>query len=409
MKTTILILLFASLQLSAQFTLFTPENSDLPSTNITDMVVDYENRLWIATDTGLVVFENDIWTTFNTNNSNLRTNYIQDLYLDNSGNFYVLNQNTVFLYNNNTFEIFLDNISATTIAIDNQQRLLSSNFSALIRYNSGKVDTLVKTAKVNGRAIGDLKIDQFNNIYFRREFSDGFSFIDNEDKIIDFTEDQSSNLISVIEDMSIDSNNNLWLSNYKNMYYYNAMNSTIERYDKEDSDILNTNLTLRKVEVNTNNTPYTAGSYTIPRNAYLIFFFNGEVYSHSFEEYFDTEIFEMDINAMAIDLDDNVWIHITEVGLLKFDPSLASIEQIPNTDYTIYPNPATSQISVDLEEGLVVSNYKIIDKVGRVVLSDFGGFTSTQTIDVQQLPVGAYIIELTTTSGELVRDKFVKR
>ena len=62
MKTTILILLFASLQLSAQdWQVYTSENSLLPDAAVTEIIVDYDNNTWVAAGGGLVKMKNKIW------------------------------------------------------------------------------------------------------------------------------------------------------------------------------------------------------------------------------------------------------------------------------------------------------------------------------------------------------------
>lgn len=91
------------------------------------------------------------------------------------------------------------------------------------------------------------------------------------------------------------------------------------------------------------------------------------------------------------------------------DTVLTDVPYRLQREITIYPNPTTNQITVDLVGGLLISNYKIIDIEGRILLKSVGDLTSSQTIDVHSLPVGTYQIELTTATGETVQDKFVKR
>lgn len=81
-------------------------------------------------------------------------------------------------------------------------------------------------------------------------------------------------------------------------------------------------------------------------------------------------------------------------------------------DLNIYPNPATNNINVDfsmVEPGTVTC--KLMDATGKVVaLDQFEGYASDNhhTMDVSSLSAGFYMLELKTTSGNLIHKVMVQ-
>jgi len=73
-----------------------------------------------------------------------------------------------------------------------------------------------------------------------------------------------------------------------------------------------------------------------------------------------------------------------------------------NIDYTLYPNPANNQVTLQLE-GTSFDQINIYDGLGRQVLSQ-GGNTGQQTsIDVSQLPNGVYHVAVLSGSERSVK------
>ena len=408
MKTIILILTLCAIQLNAQFTLFTPDNSELPSYNISDIVVDYQNTIWIATDSGLVEIRNNQWTTHNTKNSILPNNRIKDLYLDNYGKLFIYSEESIFSYNQNGFELVLNNVSGTTFAVDNNGSIIANTNYSLLRSNKEGWDTLVHRPKVNAILIDKIVVDKMNNIYFKYQNFAELWVINNNIKPKRIEKDINDNRVIEANDISLDSNQNLWISGDRKLQYYNVNENKLTTFDKDYSSTFEQSL-VRKTCVNKNNIPYSVLSTNFFDTSYLIFISNNKIYNYVLDEYFSEEVFEWSVKGMAIGLDDNIWIHMNGVGLLKFDPSISSVNLLQNSKYTIYPNPTTSSLRIELENKVLATSYKITDTKTVQVLAGNLSPTSSVSIDVEQLPVGVYIIELTTSGGEMIIDKFVKR
>jgi len=79
----------------------------------------------------------------------------------------------------------------------------------------------------------------------------------------------------------------------------------------------------------------------------------------------------------------------------------ASIYKYPNVEFTIYPNPTTSRISIKASTNLIQQNIIIYTSAGVEVLSDVIKGEDTE-INLEGLPDGMYIISI----GDEIKQHF---
>ena len=72
----------------------------------------------------------------------------------------------------------------------------------------------------------------------------------------------------------------------------------------------------------------------------------------------------------------------------------------------LFPNPVTSTLHVALPSPAVL--LRVLATDGRIVMSRTN-VPGTTTIDVQQLPSGAYSMEAVTSKGAVHRGRFIKQ
>ena len=83
------LMLFLSTQTvqSQEWNSYNTDNSDLPSNNVLSITIDNNEIMWFGTDSGLVKFDGENWTTYTTtSHTNLADNHISDV-------SFVLNEN----------------------------------------------------------------------------------------------------------------------------------------------------------------------------------------------------------------------------------------------------------------------------------------------------------------------------
>ncbi len=75
---------------------------------------------------------------------------------------------------------------------------------------------------------------------------------------------------------------------------------------------------------------------------------------------------------------------------------------------SLYPNPATKQITLECKQaGLRINSYIIYDAQGKALQSK-GPDKNTIKVDIEYLPKGAYIIQGQTSDGAIFSRKFIK-
>ncbi|MBC8644065.1 T9SS type A sorting domain-containing protein [Flavobacterium lindanitolerans] len=94
-------------------------------------------------------------------------------------------------------------------------------------------------------------------------------------------------------------------------------------------------------------------------------------------------------------------------SLLVTEGSTLGVTEASSAMFVIYPNPASNQIRIQLNEMKYdITDAKIYDYNGRMV-SDVK--IKDNTIDIQSLSVGNYMMVLQNSNGEKFSQKFVKK
>jgi hypothetical protein len=102
---------------------------------------------------------------------------------------------------------------------------------------------------------------------------------------------------------------------------------------------------------------------------------------------------------VSIEIDPNNYI-INADGAIVENTSLVGIEEKPESVLTIYPSPATTELTVECAE---TNNYQLINTMGQVV-STGNLVVGKNIIDISNLSAGVYLIK--TSSGQ---KRFVKK
>gem|GEM_PF-1654311 len=414
MKTIILLLTLCAFQLNAQFTLYTPENSELPSTNIEAIKVDFDNRIWVGTDSGLVEINNGIWKVHNTNNSKLSKNDIKDLSIDNSKQLWVLLDSSIYKYENNEFELVNSEKGGEVFAVDSDGNiwLAYDRSYDLYKYEDEKWILKNKGTRINSLPIYNIAIDKNNFVWLEKSLENGVHCFKN-DSLYYYENSNTGVSFSDPTSITVDSTNSVWFSDGGAFIKFEQDSNKWTSYDENFSEKINKLYYFKAIEFNKYNTPFLTSRHATRAHSKPLFLYimeDNKLESFQLDSFFLDQDFKQKTPApMAIDLNDNVWIHISDVGLLKFDPSISNVKLLPSSNYTIYPNPTTDKLNIELEKEALATSYKITDTKGKQVLAGELPPSSSASIDVEQLPVGVYMIELVTSSGEVVIDKFVKR
>jgi hypothetical protein len=110
-------------------------------------------------------------------------------------------------------------------------------------------------------------------------------------------------------------------------------------------------------------------------------------------------------NSAAIYFDFNPAI-VTNTFLTKFVSTLGTTSP-DSVALSVYPNPAHGQVAVRLgNASATIETIKIYDYVGKCIAQQAGS-AATETIDVQQLTPGIYLVEVSTSLQQKSIQKLV--
>ncbi len=94
-----------------------------------------------------------------------------------------------------------------------------------------------------------------------------------------------------------------------------------------------------------------------------------------------------------------------DVWLVKFNPEALGNPNMVKTAFSVYPNPATSLLQLQLPEGIMVNHIVITDNLGRQVLKKS---ISDENIDIENLASGTYILQA-FSGDKKFQTKFIKQ
>jgi ligand-binding sensor domain-containing protein len=412
LKQIALIIIIIPFVLSAQFTIYTPQNSILTENGANDIIIDFDNRVWIISNLDVFVIENGNWNIFNSSNSNLPNQDGRRLYLDNNGEVWLLFENAIAKYNNGEFLIVDSTMGGYTFAVDYNQNIWLSRNDELFVKRNGKWEKALRTGLTPKLGIYEILVDKNNNIWFDRP-ENGFRKVEGDSSKLIINPELPFDEQDYLR-IKLDSNSNIWASSIGDVVEYNPINeSWLSHKSKFQNSIFSKSHNI-SLAFDKNNHCYV-GSILEPEGISLVLFYSliNDISQSYFVEDDNDEniepIIPRSIRALATDFDGNVWFCALYKGIGKFDSKLLSVPQLPNSDYSIYPNPTTDQLNIELENELLATRYRITDTKVKQVLTGSFSPSSSVSINVEQLPSGVYIIEITTNSGEIVIDKFVKR
>jgi len=144
--------IFVSAGAQNAWTIYNEQNSPLPINTVRCIKVDAQNRKWIGTDWGLVVYDDVNWTVYQVANSGLPDNSIRAINFDAQGNVWVgtsgggaakFDGSNWAVYSSSTIGLPSDLVRA--IAFDSYGRKWFGTSSGLVRYN----DTAVTIWDIN--------------------------------------------------------------------------------------------------------------------------------------------------------------------------------------------------------------------------------------------------------------------
>jgi hypothetical protein len=214
-----------------EFKNYNESNSPIPSNRINCLSADINNKIWIGTDFGLAVFDRSSWTIYTNANSGLTANIINSVNFDQSGNAWIGSSSGLVKYDGFTWEIFNDS-QLRVWAMDNEFDDMGINWIATREDGIVLLENEVLTFRPDSiynyptNRISSIDRDVFGNLWFTHmpdsAQPSGVSYWNGSIFISRFLGSPNNN----INHITIDSENNKWISTWEGFVWFDEGNSS---------------------------------------------------------------------------------------------------------------------------------------------------------------------------------------
>lgn len=381
----------------------------MTSTTFSEIVVDDNNVTWIGTGNGLAKIENGELSLYNSSNSILPTQQVTDLFLDKSNLIWILYGDRIYRGRNGNFELYKSDLGGKRIVVDSKGNIYLANKYSLLKLEDKVITDTLHTASENQRDyIDHLILDHNDNLWFH--YSLGYEGLINiviNKNQGDSYEKNIFNGLAVINDIAIDSSNNLWVSGSR---YLSMRKSNEEKWiDMLDSlDIKpNPNKYFNSISFDANNNLILVNSHLLKPPAELRIFNNESYKLYTFDSLYNKDIFMESQRNMSINKNGNILIDAFEYGLFRFVNNTTSVNESTENDINIFPNPAQNRLHIDTGDNIVKSIF-ISDILGNELIDIDYNHNNPNTLDISTLATGIYFINVMFDDGSSTIEKFVK-
>ena len=300
-------------------TVYNTSNSQLPSNEVRSIAVDNVGKIWVGTAAGVAIFYQDNWQVFNTSNSNLPHNWIYAFAQDNDGvlwvgtagglaksdgvNWLVFDQTNSGLPNNIVLSIAIDSNNDKWIGTmsGGLAKLTGSGWTVFNQTNSG-----LPADRVNSIAIDE------SNVKWIGTTAGGVAKFDGTTWTV-FNESNSSLPYNAVYAVAVESNGNKWFGTYGGLAVYRE--GGVVSID-ENSDSVPVNYELAQNYPNPFN-PSTNIYYRLPEAAYVtlkIYDILGNEVAALVDEYKQAGIYNIKFGLQNAELSSGVYLYSLIVG-----------------------------------------------------------------------------------------------
>lgn len=351
------------------------DSDSLFISNVGSIVIDELGSMWIGTHTasmgwggGLFKYDGFSWTEFNNNNSGLICNAVNAIAIDDDGTKWI--------------GCGQPEVCAGLFTFD------GINWTEYTTNNSGLDDNFVNALEVDD-----------DGVIWIGTYDGGLTSYDGQ--IWTTYNDTNSGLpVNLVTSIAIDTDGTKWIGTYHGGLA-SFKDGVWTVYNTTNSGIPANQISCISIESN--------GTKWIGTWKGLVSFNGADWIVY---DTLNSEIVKNDVYSLAIDGNDTKWIGCNDdYRLSVFNENGIPVsvnENVLNKEkLKVYPNPTNSKLNVEFTSGINISYIEIINIQGMLVGHVKVG-SNQKTIDIQELPIGLYIIRV-HTGREIVSNKFIKQ
>lgn len=203
---------------------YNTSNSGLAYNYVNDIEFDNSSILWVATHLGLNSFDGRNWQLFDSFNSILRTNVIYSIAVDKENKKWIGTADGLYLYDNGQLydhSHILPNPSVRAIRIEDNGIMWVGTFNGLVKYYIGNYEVFnTSNSGLKDNLITCLELDKQNRLWIG-SLGKGISVFDGNSwtyyNNTNINVNASSGLLNSIESITVDKNGIIWVSHIRAM------------------------------------------------------------------------------------------------------------------------------------------------------------------------------------------------
>jgi len=197
---------------------YNTENSFIPDNTINDICIDDDNNIWVGTwHKGILRNKNGAWERINAENSNLPGNIIHKIKKDKSNNLWVATYTGLAKISNGVIDQYtqlnskLPNNFVSDIDFDSEGNIWIGTQNGLAKFDGTNNWTIYKTnnSDIPANFITSVLVDKNNEIWLGTNSFNTINF--NKINLWKSYQSDKSTLGDMVDDLIVDKDNNLWV------------------------------------------------------------------------------------------------------------------------------------------------------------------------------------------------------
>jgi len=331
-------------------------NSGLPDPLIGAILFDKDGTAWINAVRGLVKFDGIKWTTYDQYNSIIEDPSISGIVLDKSGVLWIATEKGLYTYSNNTFEkkaTFLKAIKGIEVDKNGSIWLASDN---LMKFSKGSLDEYPWQSFNEKENIQDIAVDSSNNVWITL-YGNGLRKFDGKN-FTDYSQNLPSKYLGAV---NVDQKGNLWVG---------SLDAGITIFDGNAWRSLNS--IYPEITEAEGGFVFEGENIWIPTKGGMFKIENEQLVFYTSDNF---KLPSSSVNVVAKDKNGNLWFGTSNgLGILNegIPTSLNDSFSGSITSNFVYPNPVSEYFSIALTSTSTEGKRKVevLNTQGSVIYSN---------------------------------------
>ncbi len=205
----------------------------------------------------------------------------------------------------------------------------------------------------------------------------------------------------------------LFALNTQNLFVYKVANGIVHSVG-QNSSLLTSKTGYAQMNLDKSGLPVVAFCDQLYNSELSVMHYDGNTWNFIGDRGFTTNK-RSDVQGLVIDQNNIPYVAVVKrvmfdgyVNIWTLKQPISVSESVPLHKMQVFPNPVKDILQVHLPINTSAKNLKIYDMQGKIVFQNASSFSTNTGVQTELLISGTYILQITTTTGEIMYQKFVK-